>query len=220
VDEQAAKALRAPFAPEHVGKLPRVWCGACREATKNARRNAACQSHAVTRCDVCNNKISTGHLHLDYVGHAEVTDRLLSVDPQWVWEPLSWTEEGLPRFDQNRGMWIKLTVCGVTRLGYGHAGDKAGGDAIKELIGDALRNAALRFGVALDLWGAKFKADEDRNEPTYSDLRTAIANLGRDKGMNPEAIAADFQGWSKGQRIMVTEDITLLNEYLRYLSRG
>ena len=34
----------------------------------------------------------------------------------------------------------------------GHAGSKTGGDAIKEVIGDALRNAAMRFGAALDLW--------------------------------------------------------------------
>ena len=49
-------------------------------------------------------------------------------------------------------MWIKLTVCGVTRLGYGDAQGKSGGDAMKERIGDALRNAAMRFGAALDLW--------------------------------------------------------------------
>ncbi|RIH58094.1 hypothetical protein D3C59_37375 [Streptomyces sp. SHP22-7] len=42
--------------------------------------------------------------------------------------------------------------CGMTRLGYGHAGDKTGGDAIKEIIGDAIRNAGMRFGMALDLW--------------------------------------------------------------------
>ena len=59
---------------------------------------------------------------------------------------------GLPVMDDMGGMWIKLTVCGVTRLGYGHAGSKTGGDAIKEVIGDALRNAAMRFGAALDLW--------------------------------------------------------------------
>lgn len=28
----------------------------------------------------------------------------------------------------------------------------SGGDAVKEVIGDALRNAAMRFGAALDLW--------------------------------------------------------------------
>ena len=54
--------------------------------------------------------------------------------------------------DNMGGMWIRLTVCGVTRLGYGDAGTKSGGDAIKEVIGDALRNAAMRFGAALDLW--------------------------------------------------------------------
>ena len=30
--------------------------------------------------------------------------------------------------------------------------EKSGGDAMKEIIGDALRNAAMRFGAALDLW--------------------------------------------------------------------
>ena len=45
-----------------------------------------------------------------------------------------------------------MTVCGITRLGYGHSDGKSGGDAVKEVIGDALRNAAMRFGAALDLW--------------------------------------------------------------------
>jgi hypothetical protein len=43
-------------------------------------------------------------------------------------------------------------VCGVTRLGYGDAGEKKGCNAMKERIGDGLRNAAMRFGAALDLW--------------------------------------------------------------------
>jgi hypothetical protein len=62
------------------------------------------------------------------------------------------TPIGTPLLDGNGGMWIKMTVCGVTRLGYGHADGKSGGDAIKETIGDAMRNAAMRFGAALDLW--------------------------------------------------------------------
>lgn len=90
---------------------------------------------------------------LDYVGHAALTARLLDVDPFWSWEPLAFTPEGLPRLDDTGGLWIKLTVCGVTRLGYGHAASKPGpGDRIKEIIGDALRNAGMRFGMALDLW--------------------------------------------------------------------
>jgi hypothetical protein len=94
-----------------------------------------------------------GGAQLSYVGHAALTDRLLDADPQWTWEPLAYTAEGLPRFDDAGGLWIKLTVCGVTRLGYGNAAKKPGpGDREKEVIGDCLRNAAMRFGAALDLW--------------------------------------------------------------------
>jgi hypothetical protein len=211
--EQAAK-LRAPFSADVVGKLPRVWCGQCREATKNNRRPSACQSHTVAKCRVCGNKVTDGHLHLDYVGHAETTDRLLSVDPGWTWEPVAFTPEGLPFIDVMGGLWIRLTVCGVTRLGYGHAGDKRGPDAVKEAIGDALRNSAMRFGVALDLWGAKFKEPDGLGEPTASELRTEIANVGMTRGMDPASIAADFEAWTQGGHIGVTEDVRLLAEYL------
>ena len=92
---------------------------------------------------------------LDYVGHAAITDRLLAVDPSWGWEPLALTPSGLPLLDDEAGLWIRLTVAGVTRLGYGAASageGRAPGDKTKERIGDALRNAAMRFGVGLDLW--------------------------------------------------------------------
>jgi hypothetical protein len=95
---------------------------------------------------------SRGGPMLPYVGHAALTDRLLDADPMWNWAPLAFGPEGLPVLDKLGGMWIRLTVCGVTRLGYGDAGEKIGPNAIKEVIGDALRNAAMRFGAALDLW--------------------------------------------------------------------
>lgn len=91
-------------------------------------------------------KIPKGGIQLDYVGHAAVTDRLLAVDPEWTWEPMATTPEGLPMPDGHGNLWIRLTVCGVTRIGVGD------GKSMKELIGDAIRNAAMRFGVALDLW--------------------------------------------------------------------
>jgi hypothetical protein len=96
--------------------------------------------------------------------------------------------DGLPVFDGFGGMWIKLTVCGVTRLGYGHAGNKEGGDAIKEVIGDALRNAAMRFGAALDLWhkGDLHKEEEPPKPPmmteaAVADWISAISAAGSDE---------------------------------------
>lgn len=117
MNPEQAKALRAPFPKEAIGRIDR--------------------GHGVV---------------LDYVGHAATTQRLLEVDPTWTWEPLALDEHGLPAFDPAGGLWIKLTVGGVTRLGYGDAAGKKGPNAVKEAIGDGIRNAAMRFGVALDLW--------------------------------------------------------------------
>ncbi len=144
---EEASALRAPFPAELIGKLPRIWCMSCRDA-----KSKVCSEHAKVKCEDCGNKLTTAHLHLDYAGHADVTDRLLQVDPGWSWEPAGVDAHGLPVIDANGGLWLRLTVCGTTRLGYGHADGKRGGDAVKEAIGDGLRNAALRFGVGLDLW--------------------------------------------------------------------
>ena len=102
-------------------------------------------------------KIPRGGVMVDFVGHADVTDRLLSVDPSWTWEPAGTDDHGLPVLSKD-GLWIKLTVCGVTRYGFGNADGKTGPDVIKVMIGDAIKNAAMRFGVALDLWS---KSDPD-----------------------------------------------------------
>lgn len=134
--------LRAPFPENQISKLPKPQ--AKREVMDQLPK-AICrecgQYHATSRV-----------MHLDYVGHAAVTDRLLDVDPGWTWEPLATDQDGFPKMDSMGGLWIKLTICGVTRLGYGDAPGKIGGDGMKERIGDAIRNAAMRFGVALDLW--------------------------------------------------------------------
>ena len=146
MNNEALARLRAPFPQSEIRYLPRVWCGACRDS------RAGCTKHERRRCNKCGNNLSTAHIDLSYVGHAEATNRLLNVDPAWSWEPLASDEKGLPQFDANGGLWIRLTVCGVTRLGYGNAEGKRGGDAVKEIIGDAIRNAGMRFGMALDLW--------------------------------------------------------------------
>jgi len=116
---------------------------------------------------------------LAYVGHAALTDRLLDTDPAWTWEPLALDAQGLPALDEIGGLWIKLTVCGVTRLGYGDAGEKKGCNAMKERIGDALRNAAMRFGAALDLWH-KGDLHADETPPVAVSYYLAAIKTARD----------------------------------------
>ena len=98
-----------------------------------------------------------GNRSYKYVNHAHVTDRLLEVDPAWYWQPIAVEPStGMPLLDNNNGLWIRLTVCGVTRIGYGASEPhQKGADAIKTAISDAIKNAAMRFGVALGLWGAE-----------------------------------------------------------------
>jgi hypothetical protein len=122
--------LRAPFPAGVVGQLPKPLR---KESPKS-------------NCDECGTYHGMPAIHLDYVGHAAVTDRLLTVDPHWTWEPMAVDEQGFPALDQWGNLWIRLTVAGVTRIGVGD------GSSMKERIGDALRNAAMRFGVALSLW--------------------------------------------------------------------
>ena len=114
------------------------------------------------------NQIPKGGIQLDYVGHAALTKRLLETDLEWSWEPFSVGEDGLPKLDDKGGLWIRLTVCGITRIGYGDSGNSKGTNAVKEAIGDALRNAGMRFGAALDLWhkGDLFDLTESRGNGT------------------------------------------------------
>lgn len=130
MDADQAKALRARFPARAVGKLPKPYRS---DATKG-------------NCQVCGGFHGLPAAHLDYVGHAAVTDRLLEVDPSWSWEPFALDDAGLPSLDRHGNLWIRLTVAGVTRVGVGD------GKSLKECIGDAIRNAAMRFGVALDMW--------------------------------------------------------------------
>lgn len=144
--------LRVPFPENQISKLP-----------KPMKKREEMDKLPKSTCKVCGQYHATSMvLHLDYVGHAALTDRLLDADPGWSWKPMSLDAMGYPAIDKDGGMWIELTVCGVTRLGYGDAQGKSGGDAMKERIGDALRNAAMRFGAALDLW---HKGDLHTEEP-------------------------------------------------------
>lgn len=161
------KILRRPFEANHISKLPKP--------TKKQTDEVKANFQAGIRCDICGGWHHPKVVHLDYVGHAALTDRLLDTDIGWYWEPLSFDAHGLPALDKDGGLWIRLTVCGVTRLGYGSADGKTGGDAMKERIGDALRNAGMRFGAALDLWHkGVLHMDDDAPESSKATISVPI----------------------------------------------
>lgn len=199
--------LREPFPPNQIGILPKPKS---KDATKG-------------KCGVCGGWHGLPAVHLDYVGHAALTDRLLEVDPEWTWEPMSVDPTGAPILDRNGGMWIRLTVLGVTRIGYGDAQGKSGANAVKEVIGDALRNAGMRFGLALDLWhkGDLHDATEQQNppdeatqanpDPVYA-AKVRLAEVVKAAGMS----IPDFERWALSQRgpglnLAATDDVKKLD---------
>ncbi|MGS2805372.1 hypothetical protein [Nocardia sp. MW-W600-9] len=206
---QLAK-LRAKFEQHQMGLLPKPY-------SKDSPK---------ADCKVCGGWHGLPAMHLDFVGHAAVTDRLLDVDPFWNWAPLSLDDAGLPKADGNGGLWITLTIAGVTRLGYGDAQGKRGGDAVKEAIGDAIRNAAMRFGVALDLWHKgdlhieeadepEAPADEDPVVRARRDLNVAITARNIGPARAAEKFAADGNG-----ALGASTNITAIRALTDYFAGG
>ena len=112
-------------------------------------------------------KLPKGGTQLDFVGHADITRILLEIDPTWRWVPIAW-DNGRPAIHVENGiatMWGELTILGQSRLGVGSVrADKQELD--KELVGDFLRNAAMRFGICLSLW-TKQEWEDLGGKPSY-----------------------------------------------------
>lgn len=227
MDEKTAKQLREPFPDARIGKLPKLTCRDCRDS-----RFRSCDNHTKRTCTVCGNWISPAHTHLDYVGHADITDRFLEVDPGWDWEPvardvdrdllLAAVQTGNadilnavlasapPQLDSNGGMWMRVTIGGVTRLGYGDGGGKRGPDAIKVAIGDGLRNAGMRFGAGLDMWRKDIEPADGDTSPTSKPPQQQHTNKAWLTGMQKRITAADGE----------QELLTLANEIEAKVSGG
>lgn len=112
-------------------------------------------------------KLPKGGIQLDYVSHAEITRILIEVDPCWDWEPVAWDSNGLPAItvvNNMAHMAGRLTIHGVSRVGVGSVAHNKP-DIYKELVSDFLRNAAMRFGVALSLWSKQEWQDNDQPAP-------------------------------------------------------
>ena len=84
---------------------------------------------------------SAGRPALDFVGHAVVTARLNQYAPDWTYS----VDES---FQHGGQFWVRgtMTIEGVSRVEYGQ------GKNPLEAISHFIRRAAMRFGVATDLW--------------------------------------------------------------------
>ena len=152
MDKTMQAALMKDFSAEQMGHKPATWCKQCSNAARSGQ-GKSCANHREVRCDKCKTRITEAHVCLDFVGHADVRARLCEVDPEWTWTPFEFPGTGsLVLHDgQPVGLWIHLTIGGVSKPGYGSC-DKGKAEAMKELIGDAIRNAGLSFGIAWKLW--------------------------------------------------------------------
>lgn len=56
--------------------------------------------------------------------------------------------------------------------------------------------------------------------PRPHEIRAVIATIGKNKGMDPAQISADFESWSQGIHIGTTEDVKLLGDYLEHLRKA
>jgi hypothetical protein len=144
---------------------------------------------------------------LTYLGHSDTSRALTECDPFWTWEPMGYEANGTPALERDDkgnpvGLWAWLTVCGVRRPCYGSC-LPGKNEAVKELIGDAIRNGAMRgFGVAGGLWS---KADRpDENAPVDDAHVQGLIDAATEAGLSPEdarAILREVAGVSSSREV-------------------
>lgn len=150
-------------------------------------------------------KRGQGQRMMSYISHGLVTERLNEADPQWSSEMVA----EHTYLDPNgvlhcAGVTIRLTVNGVSRVESGGPQRQDGfTNEIKNAYSDALKRAAMRFGVALAMWESLIDAefDEDANpddEPRTAPVRKTMngqpSNVGGAPYVSPEAETIDEKG--------------------------
>ena len=150
-----------------------------------------------------------GGVNLLYMGHAEVTLALIEVDPLWTWEPVAMDlETGGPRIIQDGNLltlWGYLTVLGVRRLCVGTC-EARKAESSKELLGDALRNGAMRFGIGTKLWSKAVDVEPTVNNARKPPKRDALAQELFDLCKSaPDAVKAELRATAErdGKRVGV-----------------
>lgn len=138
--------LRRAFKDSEIGIL-------CQPLRKDGERG---------ECGDCGKWHKLPSIPLSYVGHADITARLN--EAEWSWRPLGVEPTGVPALVVGQSdlfLWIELTIWDRSVIEVG-AVSKGKSEAMKHLVSDALRRAAMRFGIALDLWKKeKWEPEED-----------------------------------------------------------
>lgn len=139
--------LRRPFPPNAQGKL-----------TKSKTNRQA------PRCDICgaNHDNPGGGVHVDYIGHAFLRERLNEVP--WSWTPYL-TGAGEPMVVQEKDeawMPFRITVMGVVREEVAVC-PLSKSEWPKVLWSDVITRGAMAHGVGLELWQKDMPVDSDRS---------------------------------------------------------
>ena len=151
-------------------------------------------------------------IYLDYMGHAEVTLALIDADPcyQYGWSTDDHGNMDILKSAQNYVLngWLELhgvrrpCVATVPLVKYRNAkGEPVGpSDPEKELIGDLLRNGAMRFGIATGLWSKSEKSgvSTDTTETAEAPDDEAMAVFNRIKTLSHDTREV-MKEWATGR---------------------
>jgi hypothetical protein len=110
-------------------------------------------------------KRGQGGRTMSYISHGLVTERLNDADPDWSVERIATHTyvDGSGAL-HCAGVELALTVGGVTRVEAGGPQRQDGfTNEIKNAYSDALKRAAMRFGVALGMWETLVDAEGDED---------------------------------------------------------
>lgn len=134
-------------------------------------------------------KRGQGGRSMSYISHALVTERLNEVDPEWSWEPFAthvYQDAGGRMHCE--GVEIKLTVGGVTRVEAGGPQRQDGfANELKNSYSDAIKRAAMRFGVALSMWDSLVDAQHDEDARPDLEAGEVSASSSRPTAQRPQS---------------------------------
>lgn len=189
ITDEIVRELRRPFTPESVG----------------FRVDAKHPSDKV-RCVV-------------YIDARLAKERLNDVDPEWtaIYTALASTSGDPLGANSYMPIECALTVCGVTRVGVGQSPRKdASSNLVKAAYSDALKRAAVEFGIGAYLYALKSFTVGQGGYWTGKDNqgKEVVKGLTRD-GTN--ALRRDYKKWTGHEMFVArfglpTEYGTLLDD--------